>query len=157
MQGIGRHNLALLADAAFERHGDRESLFFEGRWYRSGELSERSHRLAAGLGRLGVGPGDRVIVLLSNSPDVGVAYTALWRAGAVITPVMFLLPEPEIRHILTSSEATAVITSPELVERVRAAGAGLAGLRWIISTGPAEPGVVSFDQLLAEPPADIVP
>jgi long-chain acyl-CoA synthetase len=66
-----RRNLAVLAEQALVRHGDYDSVFFEGTWHRSVELFERSRRLAGGLTELGVAPGDRVVVLMSNSPDVG--------------------------------------------------------------------------------------
>src|SRR4029434_4226545 len=42
----------------------------------------------------------------------------IWRAGAVVTPVIFLISVPELRHILVDSGAVAVITSPELVGSV---------------------------------------
>ncbi len=120
-QTIGEHNLASLAERAFEQRGDYESLLFEGRWYRSGELFERSRRLGAGLRELGVRPGERVVVTMANSPEVGVVYQAIWRAGAVVTPASFLLPVEDLRHVLSNSEAAAVITTPEFAEKVREA------------------------------------
>ena len=48
---MGEQHLAKLAEKSFDRHGDYESLFFEGQWYRSGELHDRSHRLAGGQDR----------------------------------------------------------------------------------------------------------
>ncbi len=60
------------------------------------------------------GPGDRVVVFMANCPEVGIVYTAIWRAGAVATPVIFLITTPELRHILLDSGAAAVVTSPEL-------------------------------------------
>ena len=42
---------------------------------------ERARRLAQGLRDAGVEPGDRVVVLMANCPEVGIAYNALWRAG----------------------------------------------------------------------------
>lgn len=152
---IGEHNLAALAETSFARHGDRESLFFEGVWHRSGDLQARSRRLAAGFIQLGVRPGDRVVVLMANSPSVGVLYSALWRAGAAITPAIFLLSEPEIRHILTESEAVAVVTSPEFLARVQAAAAGIPTLRWVICEG-GEAGL-SLADVEANTEADIVP
>ena len=114
-------NLARLAEQAFERHGDYESLWFEGRWFGSGELWDRSCRVAAGLTEAGVAPGDRVVVLAANCPEVPVLYNAVWRAGAVVTPVIFLLPPAELRHILVDSEARLVVASPEFIDVVRAA------------------------------------
>ncbi len=110
---VGRHNLARVAEEFFARNGDYESLWFEGRWYRSGELLERAARVAAGLQELGVQPGDRVVVMAGNSPAVPVVYNAIWRAGAVVTPVIFLTPPTELEHILASCEPKLVIASPE--------------------------------------------
>jgi long-chain acyl-CoA synthetase len=115
-------NLARLAEEAFERHGDYESLLFEGTWHRLGELHARAQRIAAGLAELGVAPGDRVVVFSVNCPEVPLLYNAIWRAGAVVTPAIFLLPPPELRHILEDSEARLVVASPEFVDAARAAG-----------------------------------
>ncbi len=62
---------------------------------------------------------------MPNSPSVGVCYSALWRAGAAITPVIFILAEPELRHILADAGCVAVITSADLLDQetvVQAAG-----------------------------------
>ena len=115
-------NLARLGAHAFERHGDYASLWFEGRWYRSGELYERARRVAAGLTEVGVAAGDRVVVFAANCPEVPLLYHAIWRAGAVVTPAIFLLPPSELRHILADSEARLVVASPEFVDAARAVG-----------------------------------
>ncbi|MBW3594060.1 MAG: AMP-binding protein [Actinobacteria bacterium] len=155
--GLGEHNLSVAGEKAFERHGDYESYFFEGKWYRTGELFERSQRLAGGLIELGIEPGDRVVVMTSNTPDVGVCYSALWRAGAAITPAIFLLSADDLRHILESSEARAVIASPEWLPTVRAAAEGVDTLKWMISLEAEEDGVIGFESLLDAKPASIVP
>src|SRR5215471_8792024 len=137
------HNLAVLAEAAFGRLGDFESLIFEGRTYRSGELFDRACRASSGLVKLGISPGERVVVLMANCPEVGIIYNAIWRAGAVVTPVVFLVTPPELTHILADSGAAAVVTTPELLATVTAAvkGAGEAGgapkLRHVIVVGGA--------------------
>jgi long-chain acyl-CoA synthetase len=115
------HNLARAAEAAFERHGDHDALWFEGTWHRSGELLERSARLAGGLSGLGVAPGDRVVVLMANCPEVGIAYNAIWRTGAVVTPAIFLLPPAELAHIVSDSGARLIVASPELADTAREA------------------------------------
>jgi long-chain acyl-CoA synthetase len=160
----GAHNLAVLAERSFERHGDYESLHFEGVWHRSGALFDRSRGLAAGFERLGIEPGDRVVVLMSNTPDVGVAYTALWRAGAVITPLIFLVGPDELRRVVEHSEARAVVTSAEFLPSVTGAVAGLGSVRNVVVAGesppplaPDGPHVVPLDELASEPAGDVVP
>jgi long-chain acyl-CoA synthetase len=158
-----RHHLAVLAEQALARTGDdHPGLHFEGRWYAAGELFDRATRLAGGLRELGVGPGDRVVVVAANTPDVGVTYQALWRCGAVATPVLFLLPPPELRHVLVDSGATAVVTTPEFLANVQQAAAGL-DVQIVVGGMPAETPagggahtVVGLDDLVAAEPAPIV-
>ena len=131
---MAEHNLARLAEQTLERHGDHESLFFEGEWHRSARLHERARRLAQGLRDAGVEPGDRVVVLMANCPEVGIAYNALWRIGAVVTPAIFLLPPPELKHIVDDAEARVVIATPEFADTAREAG--LDDYRVIVNVGP---------------------
>jgi long-chain acyl-CoA synthetase len=152
----GEHNLARLAEQAFERRGDYPSLLFEQRWHSSAELFERARRIAGGLMALGVAPGDRVVVTMANSPEVGIVYNALWRAGAVVTPATFLLPPEDLRHVIADAEACGVVTSPEFVDKVREAVAGLDDVRFVLCTENSGGEVVSLESLEAAEPASIV-
>ena len=118
-------NLARLAEATHERRGDYDALWFDGAWFRSAELLDRGARLARGLVELGVKPGDRVVVMMENSPDVGVVYHAIARAGAVVTPVIFLLSTEELRRIVLDAEPALVIASPLVLDTVEAAANGV--------------------------------
>ncbi len=155
--GLGRHNLAVLNEQGWERFGDREALYFEGRWYGTGELRDRAHRMARGFTELGIEPGDRVVVMMSNCPEVGLCYAALWRAGAVITPAIFLLQAEDLRHILTHSEAKAIVTTPEFLETVKTATEGVDTLKFILSGGEETNGILALSSLEDAEPADIVP
>jgi long-chain acyl-CoA synthetase len=156
------HNLAALAEQAFRRLGDHESLVFEGRTYRSGELFDRACRASSGLMKLGISAGERVVVLMANCPEVGITYSAVWRAGAVVTPVVFLVSPPELQHILADSGAVAVVTTPELLATVTAAAAGAPELRHVIVVGgtpdslPEHVRGVDFAELEAAPAGEIV-
>jgi long-chain acyl-CoA synthetase len=122
----GEFHLGVLGERAAERRDDdHRSLLFEGRWWTSGELHDRVTRAAGGFAALGLEPGDRVVIVMATTPDVGVLYQACWRAGLVATPVLFLLPPQELRHVLTDSGARCVVTSPEFVGNVLQAAEGL--------------------------------
>ena len=134
-------NLARLAEAAFERRGDYGSLLFEGRWHGSAELFDRACRLAGGLAELGIGPGERVVVSMANCPEVGIVYQALWRAGAVVTPATFLLSSAPISATWSRTRRRcAVITTPDLLDKVREAVDGLECVRHVISTSGPDSG-----------------
>ena len=156
MPSIGEHNLARQAERSYEAKGDYEALLFEGTWYRSGELRERAVRIASGIAGLGIGPGERVVVTMTNSEKVGVAYQALWRAGAVVTPANFLLAAEDLRHVIADAEAAAVITSPEFTDKVLEATTGLEHVRHLISTGEVN-GFLPFAELERADPGAIVP
>ena len=149
------HHLARQAETHLEAiGGDQQSLLYEGRWHTPRELLQRAAALAGGLVELGVEPGDRVVAVMANSPDVGVLYQALWRAGAVATPALFLLPPPELRVIITDSEAKAVVVSPEFLPSVQMAVDGL-DVRVIVD-GAAQDDFVNLDSLTSAEPIPIV-
>jgi long-chain acyl-CoA synthetase len=142
-------NLARLAEAALERLGDHPSVFFEGTWYSSAQQLERARRLASSLVRLGVRPGDRVVVMMANCPEVIQLYHAAWRAGAVVTPVVFLVTAPELRHILDDSEASAVFTTPEILPKVLEAR-GERPLPVVVLGGTTDDSTISFADFAAD-------
>ena len=152
---VNRYHLSLLADESFERHGDHASVWFEGRWYGAAEIHDRMVRMGAGFGGLGLDPGERVVVLMANCPDIGIAYHALWRAGAAVVPTTFLLPAPEIRRIVADAEAVGVVTTPEFLETARTATEGLEHVRWIASSGDVGGDVVALDDLARTAPGPI--
>jgi long-chain acyl-CoA synthetase len=130
-------NLAILGEENVQRFGEYVALHFEGRDITNVEQQGAAARVAKALRRLGVGVGDRVVVLLPNCPEVTQAYGGILRLGAVIVPVVFLLSADEVRHILADSEAKVVITSSELASKVDGwpgsvvlVGGGSQGLAW---------------------------
>jgi long-chain acyl-CoA synthetase len=157
---MGDRNLARQAERHLDRHGDGKSLFFEGTWYtRAGQAGQAS-RFATGLAGLGVRPGDRLVVLMANCPEVLVTYTAAWRAGAVVTPLIFLVSEDELRHALADSGAVGVVTTPEFLPKVQAASADVDSVRFIVVVGAvpdgAGPSVLSFAGVASAEPGSIV-
>jgi long-chain acyl-CoA synthetase len=130
-------NLARLGEESVQRWGEYVSLVFEGREWTNVEQQRRAGRVAHALRRLGVAPGDRVVVLLPNCPEVLQAYAGILKAGGVIVPVVFLLGPAEVRHILADADARVVVTAPEFLDRIEGwtgvvvlVGAGGGGLAW---------------------------
>jgi long-chain acyl-CoA synthetase len=73
---------------------------------------------AAGLRGLGTHKGDRVALLLPNSPQYLIAYYGALKAGAVVVPLNPLYTEQELTFHLTHSEAKAIVTLPLFLEKV---------------------------------------
>ncbi len=113
-------SLTRLVEESLEKYGEYVALAFEGRQYTNVEQHRTAGRVANALRRLGVEPGDRVMVMLPNCPEVLQSYGGILRAGGVIVPVIFLLGDAEVAHILADSESKVVITSSDMLWKVDA-------------------------------------
>jgi 2,3-dihydroxybenzoate-AMP ligase len=114
-----------------------------------GELAARVAAAAAGFGELGVDPGDRVVVRLPNGPDLLVAVLGLVRSGAVPVLAVPALGTRELRHVVTTSQARAMIVAPGRDELPDLPGV-------TVVTHPARAGAVALADVLAAggpPPA----
>ena len=125
-------SLTRLARESLDRYGEYVALAFEGRQYTNLEQDRAAGRLANALRRLGVCPGDRVMVMLPNCPEVTQSYAAILKCGGVIVPVIFLLGDREVAHILADSEARIVITSADMLWKVEAQIGVLPSLRHVL-------------------------
>ncbi|MEE9556385.1 MAG: AMP-binding protein, partial [Candidatus Adiutricales bacterium] len=63
-------NLVELADQSYERFGEHTKIIFNDVEYTNLNLVKSANKLAKALMNLGVLPGDKVAVMLMNSPDV---------------------------------------------------------------------------------------
>src|SRR5919106_1156759 len=75
------------------------------------QMSRDVTRLAEGLVRLGVEPGDRVAIYMPMCPDVAVASHACAHVGAVQVPVFSGFAAPAVLQRLRDSEAKVVLTA----------------------------------------------
>src|SRR5437764_11041117 len=116
---------AILDDAAENHPNSTATIFFNRkRSYRS--IPESAWRFANGLRRLGVKTGDRVALLLPNSPQFVIAFYGALRAGAIVVPCNPLYTPPELQHQLADSGATVVVALSRLYPVVKAARVGTA-------------------------------
>ncbi|MEV7795683.1 AMP-binding protein [Streptomyces sp. NPDC087512] len=90
---------------------DRTCLaYFDGRLtYR--EADELSDSVAGHLAARGLEPGERVAVVLQNSPHFVLAVLGAWKAGAVVVPVNPMYKSAEVGHVLRDAEVAALICS----------------------------------------------
>ena len=120
----------LAAGAA--RHPERAALDFYGTRISYAELEHDARAMAGFLQqRCGVRKGDRVLLLLQNSPQFVIAYFAILRADAVVVPVNTMNRTEELRHYVEDSDARVAITGQELFSEL-APLLGSAGLERVI-------------------------
>ena len=85
------------------KYPDRVSLVCGEQTRTMAELDQRVNRLAGALAQRGLGPGDRLAVLMGNSIEMVEAIFAGWRLGAIVVPVNFRLVADEVGFILADS------------------------------------------------------
>ncbi|MFJ8309271.1 MULTISPECIES: class I adenylate-forming enzyme family protein [unclassified Streptomyces] len=97
--------------AAVERAPDRTALaYFDGRLsYR--ETDVLSDSVAGHLAARGLVRGDRVALMLQNTPHFVIALLGAWKAGATVVPLNPMYKSAEVAHVLKDSEAAALICS----------------------------------------------
>ena len=103
-----------------ERFADRDAIVFvnhetlnefERLTYR--ELWQKANSLAANLRELGIKKGDRVALLLPNSPAIIICYYGIWMAGGVVAPYNVMAKEKELRYHIQDTGSCFLIAADE--------------------------------------------
>ena len=103
-------------DVLRRNHGRRPhdpAVVDEARRLTHGELSRRAWRVAGGLARLGVRPGETVDVLCGNGVFSAEAILGVMAAGAVAVPLSWRWSAAELEHGVNDSTATVVLADTE--------------------------------------------
>jgi O-succinylbenzoate-CoA ligase len=119
------------------RHPERLALVdaTRGQRYTYQELDRRANRIAGGLARLGVQPGDRVAILMPNGIEFVESYFAVARLGAVSVPLNVRLAPPELDFILRDAGVETLLYHGEHDETVAALRDGGLELRHLVGVG----------------------
>jgi long-chain acyl-CoA synthetase len=112
-------------DEATSRAPDRAALVFYGREISFRGLRDAADRLAHALAALGVRKGDRVALYLVNSPQFVIAYFAILKCGATVTPISPMYTSHEVRYQLEDSGARVVVCQDVLHDKVARCGAAV--------------------------------
>ena len=108
-------------DKATDKWKDKTALIFYGRKISYRELRDQADRFATALSDLGVKKGERVALLLLNSPQFIIAYFGALKAGATLTPISPVYVSPEIKHQIEDSGATTIVCQDILYDHVEKA------------------------------------
>jgi amino acid adenylation domain-containing protein len=107
--------------AVAARNPDHPAVVTAKRTVSYGELDSLADGLAARLLDAGVERGDRVALLLPNSVESAIAVYGTLRARAAFSPLNPTIKRDKLRHVLTDSDAAAVICDADRRELVDAA------------------------------------
>jgi long-chain acyl-CoA synthetase len=123
--------------AAAKAHPGRAALRAGPAVHSFAALDQAATAVAAALRRL-IGERRSVVAIASLlDPDFAVAYYGTMRSGNIVSPINPLLREPELEHVLGTTEARVALLSPEVYSRVRTIRHRLPSLREVVLIGPA--------------------
>ncbi|ODN72544.1 AMP-binding protein [Methylobrevis pamukkalensis] len=113
-----------------------------------GFLARRASRLANLLAAEGVGPGDRVGILLPQSAEAVIAHVAVYKLGAIAVPLAILFGADALKYRLADAGVKALVTTVEGAEKVAPLRADLPALALMLSVGGPGPGAEDFKTAL---------
>jgi long-chain acyl-CoA synthetase len=146
-------NLARLELDNLDRFGVYPRLHFEDHGYTNLEEFRLAGTLARLLQEHNVVPGDRVLVMMPNSPELTAAFPAIWMLGAAIIPVIPQWTPAEVAQIIRNSEAAVVLTVPQLAQRLHQAAGVMGTIRHLLTLGDSGiPGALDIAPLLTGVP-----
>jgi long-chain acyl-CoA synthetase len=146
-----------------EKWKDKTAIVFYGRKMSYKELRDQADRFAAALHDMGVKKGDKIALLLLNSPQFIIAYIGALKAGATLTTISPVYVGPEIKYQLEDAGARMIVCMDILYDNVERSGVKLDA---VILTSISEylPGMKKFlgssvlravYQKMAAPPVEI--
>jgi long-chain acyl-CoA synthetase len=98
-------NLYSVLENTAAEHGDHPAVRMDDLVLSYARLLDDTRRAAALLASLGIGPGDRVGIMLPNVPAFPIAFYGTLAAGAVVVPMNPLLKSREVAYYLGDSGA----------------------------------------------------
>ena len=109
-----RQSIYQILQLATGRFGERPATAFFGAHLTFRELKDQVDRFATALVRLGIAKGDRVGIMLPNSPQYLISFFAIVRLGAIVTNINPIYTLREVDLVAQDAGLKAVITLDQL-------------------------------------------
>jgi long-chain acyl-CoA synthetase len=139
-------NIAQHLEASARRYPDRVAIHFEDSPILYRELLQIVGALSIALVHRGVGPGDRVALLLPNIPAFAFCYFAVLKIGAIAVSLNTKNSANETRFVLQDCSAKVLFTTAELL--VNLPTTGIEHLQQTILAEGQVVGYTTLDDLL---------
>jgi acyl-CoA synthetase (AMP-forming)/AMP-acid ligase II len=106
-------------ERAADRFGERSALLFDDEQWKFDDLDACSNAFARRLARAGIGPGDRVAMMLTNRPEFVVVVNAISKAGAAAVLLSPAWKALEVDHALALTQAAHAVADGDAAGLLR--------------------------------------
>src|SRR3954467_2744803 len=127
--------------------GTHESITF-------GWLRETSNRLANTLAAHGISRGDRVAVLLPETPETAAGHIAIYKLGAIAVPLAILFGVDALSYRLQNAGVKAVITNAQGLAKLAEIRSELSGVSLVLSIDGPGDGALGLHETIARASSD---
>jgi long-chain acyl-CoA synthetase len=131
-------NLAHFLDVTAEKHPEIPAAILDERKLSYAEVASAAHRVANVLKAKGIGHGDKVAMMLPNTPHFPIIYYGILHTGATVVPVNVLYQKSEILHYLRDSDSKAFFAFQLFEEEARKAFEETENCKDFIVVGPPD-------------------
>lgn len=139
-------NVPYFLEMNARKYPEKTALKTENQFFTYQDINDQANQIANGLVERGIRQDDRVVLFLPNGYYFVVAYFAVLKIGAVVTPINTKLTTSEINYILNDSNANAFLTDESLMEQAK--DISFRGLK--VTTEQAMRGWDLFDEWLSK-------
>jgi long-chain acyl-CoA synthetase len=125
-------NLSLNLVASARKYPDKVALRCNDQEFTFTEFDAAAARVATFLDREEIAAGDRVGLMLPNTPAFALGFYGILRSGAIAVPMNPLLKSREIAFYLSNTGATALFATPTFAAEATAAAAAAGAKCWLV-------------------------
>ena len=154
-------NLKQMLERAAKRYADKTAVVMDERRLSYAELDEASNRVANALVGMGIGQGDRVALLLTNSPEFVAVYFGVIKIGAVAVLLDHKYKLTELVSLCDDSKPRVLVTESPRLEQLAPVLDEFKSVERVIGLGAKRKGkIISYKEITGKSPSttiDIAP
>lgn len=143
-------NLKQMLGEVVERYGRKTAIIFGKRRLSYAELEESSNKVANALLKLGVSKGDRITILLPNSPEFVVTYFGVVKIGGIAVLLDTKYKVSELASLFGHCQPKVLVTDDPYLEPLVSALPRFTSIKQVINVGANYKGqFVSYSEIMA--------
>ena len=147
-------NLKQMLEQAVKRYGGKTAVVMGDQRLSYTQLDEASNKVANALIGMGVGKGDRVAMLLPNSPEFIITYFGVVKIGGIAVPLDTKYKFTELSSLFRDSQPKVLVAESPFLEPIAPSLPKFKSITGVIEVGSEYKGqFLSYQEIIATSPA----